>query len=367
MSEPALLADFQIARGSFSLGVTLRVEPGEVLAVLGPNGSGKSTLLGVLAGTLRPDTGRVMVADRVLTDCAAGAHVPTHARRVGLLAQDALLFPHLSVLANVAFGPRSTRTPRREAHRLAAEWLSEVDAGKLGDRKPHQLSGGQAQRVALARALVTDPALLLLDEPFAALDVDAAPALRGVVRRTLRARDDRAAVLVTHDPLDALVLADRLVVLADGGVIEQGPTREVLSAPRTAFTARIAGLNLISGTATDQGVRAADGAVVSGQRRPAVVLDQAAVAVFSPASVAVYGERPEGSPRNVFQARVSGVEPSGDVIRLRMAPVDGGPDWMSGMAADITPAAVADLAVEPGMSLWLAVKSTEVAVHPVAR
>ncbi|MGH3622591.1 MAG: sulfate/molybdate ABC transporter ATP-binding protein, partial [Sciscionella sp.] len=226
---PALRAEFGISRGEFSLAVDLGVERGKVLAVLGPNGSGKSTVLGVLAGTLRPDTGRVEVGGRVLTDCASGTHVPTHARRIGLLAQEALLFPHLSALANVAFGPRSMRTPRRTAHHLAAEWLSEVDASWLADRRPGALSGGQAQRVALARALVTDPALLLLDEPFAALDVDAAPALRGVVRRELRARGERGGVLVTHDPLDALVLADEIVVLADGAIVERGETRDVLS------------------------------------------------------------------------------------------------------------------------------------------
>lgn len=366
-AEPALRAEFAVSRGSFSLAADLHVEPGKVLAVLGPNGSGKSTVLGVLAGTLRPDTGRVEVDGRILTDCAAGVHIPTHARRIGLLAQDALLFPHLSAVQNVAFGPRSTRIPRRTANRLAEDWLSEVDAAGLADRRPSALSGGQAQRVALARALVTDPALLLLDEPFAALDVDAAPALRGVVRRALRARGERAGVLVTHDPLDALVLADEIVVLADGAIVERGATRDVLSAPRTAFTARIAGLDMVAGTACADGVRTEDGTVIFTSLGERVEVGDAAVAVFSPAAVAVYTKEPTGSPRNVFPARVTGVEPHGDVVRIRSEAPPGRPSWISTLSADITPAAVADLGVEPGVEVWLAVKSTEVELHPVAR
>ena len=235
----ALVAEMELRRGRFHLGVRVEAARGEVLAVLGPNGSGKSTLLDVLAGLTRPDRATVRVGDRVLLDSTVD--VPPHRRDVGLLAQNALLFPHLTVLANVAFGPRARGVKRAEANAIARHWLSEVDALEFVDRKPAALSGGQAQRIALARALAAEPALLLLDEPFAALDVDVAPALRGLVRRVLRTGKQLATVLVTHDPLDALVLADRVVVLSDGGIVEQGPTREVLSRPRTAFTARIAG------------------------------------------------------------------------------------------------------------------------------
>src|SRR6185312_16555671 len=196
-----------VARPGFTLDVALRVTPGEVLAVLGPNGAGKSTLLDVLAGLLRPDGGHVRVGDRVLTDVAARVHVPAHRRGVGLLAQQALLFPHLSALANVAFGPRAQGVPRRVAVARARELLGAVDAGALADRRPGQLSGGQQQRVALARALAAGPGLLLLDEPLAALDVDATPAMRALLRRTVR-DESRTTVLVTHAALDALVLAD---------------------------------------------------------------------------------------------------------------------------------------------------------------
>jgi len=353
-------------RGGFRLDVDIEAEAGEVLAVLGPNGAGKSTLLDVLAGLLRPDTGRLVVGDRTLDDTGRRTHVPPARRRVGLLSQDPLLFPHLTALGNVAFGPRALGTPRRRAEELARTWLSEVDAAELADRRPRQLSGGQAQRVALARALATDPALLLLDEPFAALDVDAAPALRGLVRRVLRA-GERQVVLVTHDPLDALVLADRVLVLDAGRIIEQGPTRTVLSTPRTAFTARIAGLGLVAGHACRNGLRTADGTVVMGTRGEPVEDGEPAVAVFRPAAVAVHLAPPEGSPRNVFAARVAALEPHGDVVRVRVLAAHAEREWVTGLTADLTMAAVADLALAPGDEIQLAVKATEVAVYPVVR
>ena len=211
---PGLDAAAVVRRPGFTLDVAITVDPGDVLAVLGPNGSGKSTLLDVLAGLLRPDAGHVRVGGRTLTD--SGVHVPPHRRGVGLLAQQPLLFPHLTALANVAFGPRAQGMSRRAATARARELLDAVDVAGLADRRPAQLSGGQQQRVALARALAAGPDLLLLDEPLAALDVDTMPAMRALLRRTIR-DSGRTAVLVTHAALDALVLADRVIVLSDGG------------------------------------------------------------------------------------------------------------------------------------------------------
>lgn len=344
-----------VRRLGFTLDVTIAAEPGEVLAVLGPNGSGKSTLLGVLAGLLWPDDGYVRLGDTDITE------VPPHRRGVGLLAQQPLLFPHLTALGNVAFGPRARGVRRREAEARARELLTAVDAEALVGRRPSQMSGGQQQRVALARALAPAPGLLLLDEPLAALDVDAAPAMRSLLRRVVRDRK-QTALLVTHTALDALVLADRVVVLCEGTVVEEGPTREVLSRPRSAFTARIAGLDLVPGVAVDGGLRTADGLTVVG--RAADVEDgEPAVAVFSPSAVAVYADPPSGSPRNVLPVRLAAVEPFGDVVRLRASPRRDGPLWTDGLAADVTPAAVADLALEPGADLWFVVKATEVAIH----
>lgn len=362
----ALTAAMSLRRPEFTLNVELAVDPGEVLAILGPNGAGKSTLLGVLAGLLRPELGRVRLGDRLLTDTATGVQVPAYQRRVGLLAQQALLFPHLSAAANVAFGPRCAGVDRREADRTARRWLSQVDVAELADRKPSQLSGGQAQRVALARALAGEPDLLLLDEPLSALDVNSGPAMRALLRRVVRDAG-RTTILITHHVLDALVLADRVLVMTDGAVVEQGPTRDVLARPRSAFAARVAGLNLISGTVCAGGLRTPDGTLVSGRQSEQPDAGVPAVAVFSPSAVAVFTNRPGGSPRNAVEVVLAALEPRGEGVRLRAVAPRGGPEWINGLAADVTPAAMVDLAVEPGASLWFAVKATEVVIHPGAR
>ncbi|WP_433034469.1 sulfate/molybdate ABC transporter ATP-binding protein [Actinomycetospora sp. CA-053990] len=361
-----LAARVTTRRGGFTLDVAVEVAPGEVVAVLGPNGSGKSTLLGTLAGLFAPESASVTLAGRVLTDTDDDVAVPVHRRRVGLLSQQALLFPHLTARENVAFGPRSAGQGRRAAGTVADRWLAEMGVAELADRRPAELSGGQAQRVAIARALAVEPDLLLLDEPFAALDVDAAPAVRAVLRRVVR-DVGQTVLVVTHDVLDAVVLADRLVVLADGEVVEQGPTAEVLARPRSGFAARIAGLDLVTGTACAGGIKAPDGTLVSGTASEPVDEGEPAVAVFAPRSVAVHRERPAGSPRNVVPVRLAAMEPQGEVVRLRAGASGRGPGWADGLAADVTPAAVAELGVEPGDELWFAVKATEVAVHPSGR
>jgi molybdate transport system ATP-binding protein len=224
--------------------VSLTVGPQETVAIMGPNGAGKSTLLAVIAGLLHPDSGSAEVDGRVLFHQAAGRSVWTapHQRGTALLAQEPLLFPHLTVLENVAFGPRSRGASRHEARKTARHWLRAVEAAELGGRRPGELSGGQAQRVAVARALAADPELLLLDEPMAALDIHAAPLLRRLLKRVLAGR---RAIIITHDVLDALMLADRVIVLEGGSITESGPTREVLQRPRSRFVAGLAGLNLV--------------------------------------------------------------------------------------------------------------------------
>jgi len=236
-----------------------------------------------------------------------------------------------------------------------------ADAAALEARRPAQMSGGQQQRVALARALAPDPDLLLLDEPLAALDVDAAPALRSLLRRIVRDRK-QTALLVTHSALDALVLADRVVVLTEGRVVETGPVRDVLARPRSAFTARIAGLDLVPGVVAGGGLRTADGTTVAGCL-DRVSDGETGVAVFPPSAVAVYAEPPSGSPRNVLPVRLAALEPVGDLVRLRAVARPGGPLWVDGLAADVTAAAMAELMVEPGADLWFVVKAAEVAIH----
>jgi molybdate transport system ATP-binding protein len=334
--------------------LSMHVDAGEVLAVLGPNGSGKSTAMSVIAGLLRPDTGTASLDGRVLFDVGrpgkSHAWVPPHARGVALLAQEPLLFPHLSALDNVAFGPRSGGQPRSRSRAVAEHWLGEVDAAQYADRKPAQLSGGQAQRIAVARALAADPRLLLLDEPMAALDVAVAPAVRQMLRRVLH---DRSAVIVTHDVLDALLLADRVLVIDGGHVVEEGPTAQLLARPRSAFAARIAGLNMVRGTLDGQGVRGADGSLVEGLAEQPIEQGDPAVAVFRPSAVGVYRQPPGGSPRNVMDVTITELEPFGEQIRLRTAR----------LSADVTATAVAELDLAPGTPVVFTVKASEVAIY----
>lgn len=341
------------------LDVDFTVDDGSVLAVLGPNGAGKSTVLQIISGLIGPDAGRVQLGARTLTDTQTGTFVAPHARGVALLSQQPLLFPHMSVARNVAYGPRCAGVPRSTARAAAQHWLTAVGAADLADRRPTQLSGGQAQRVALARALATDPELLLLDEPMAALDVTAAPALRRLLRTVLR-EQRRTAVVVTHDVIDALAIADTAVVIDAGRIVESGPVRRVLTTPRSDFAARLAGLNLISGTVTAPGILETSwNTSLSG--RGEVDLGAAAVAVFAPSAVAVHLDRPHGSPRNVFAVTVETMDVQGSVVRIRGGEL---PDGTAGPAADVTPAAVADLELHPGKAVYFAVKAQEIALHP---
>jgi molybdate transport system ATP-binding protein len=337
----------RLAERHFDL--SLAVEPGETVAVLGPNGAGKSTLLALAAGLLRPDAGRASLGDTVLFDTAAGAFTPPHRRGVSLLAQDALLFPHLTVLENVAFGPRSAGASKAESHAAARRWLDEVEASDLATRRPAQLSGGQAQRVAVARALASEPGLLLLDEPMAALDISVAPAIRRMLRRVLA---DRSVVVVTHDVLDAYTLADRVVVLDRGAIVEHGRTREVLQRPRDPFTAGLAALNLFVGVRTERGIRLADGREITGSVAEGLAPGAAATAVVRPSAVTVSVDEPADAA-NRMPGAVHDLEPRGDLVRVRAA----------GVAADVPPSLVADLDLAAGSPVWFAFEPGDVLVY----
>jgi molybdate transport system ATP-binding protein len=303
----------------------LRAEPGEVLAVIGPNGAGKTTLLAALAG-LVGHRGSVTVAGASWTDPPQ----PVRERSAGLVFQDQRLFPHLSALDNVAFGPRAQGVARAEAERRARTWLDRFGVGDLAHRRPHELSGGQAQRVAVARALVTTPSLLLLDEPFAGLDVGVATALRVELARHL-ASYEGVAVLVTHDAVDALTLADRVVVLDSGRVVQVGTPLEVASRPRTEHVARLVGLNVLH--------------------------DAGRVLAFGPGVVTVSLDEPVGSARHRWPGVVAQVAPHGGSVRLL---VTGDHD----LIADVTPASAEELRLVPGREVWLSVKESAVESYP---
>ncbi len=344
-----LEAHVVVQRGSLGVDVELSVGDGEVLAVLGPNGAGKSTVLRVLAGLLPPDAGRVVV-DQEVWD-STDRHVPPHQRSLGMVFQDHLLFPHLSITENVAFGLRSRGMRRVPARAAAGPWLDRVGLAGLGDRRPGELSGGQAQRAALARALVGDPRVLLLDEPMSALDARTRLAVRAELHRHL---GDYAgsAVLVTHDPIDAMALADRVVVVEDGRVVQAGTPAEVARRPRTDYVARLVGLVLLPGTGTGAQVALDGGGLVA-------IAEDAAGPVFvavRPESVALYLERPAGSPRNVWPLRLVAATPHGSVVRCDLT-------GEVPLTADVTATSFAELGLAPGADVWASVKASEVAVY----
>jgi len=344
-------ASVAVRRGSLDLQLDLAVADGEVLAVLGPNGAGKSTLLRVLAGLLRPDDGSVAVDGQPWDDVPAGTHLPAHRRALGVVFQDALLFPHLSVGENVGFGLRTRGMPKRTRHEAAVGWLERVGLAGLADVRPAQLSGGQAQRAALARALVGDPALLLLDEPLSALDARTRLVVRAELRRHLAAFGG-STVLVTHDPVDAMALADRVVVVEDGRAVQTGTPAEVSRRPRTDYVARLVGLSLLAGTG-DGGVVRLD---AGGEVAVAEDVHGPVFAAVRPESVALYLSRPDGSPRNVWPATLVGATPHGATVRCELA-------GEVPLVADVTATAFAELGLAPGADVWATVKASEVAVY----
>ena len=334
-----------VQRGSFRLDLGLTIHSGETVALLGPNGAGKTTALRALAGLTPLTEGYVTLHGRDLS------RTPPEHRPIGVVFQDYLLFPHLSARDNVAFGPRRHGADRRTAHAVADRWLERVGLAEHARRKPRQLSGGQAQRVALARALAVDPELLLLDEPLAALDARTRLETRAELHRHLAAHPG-AALLVTHDPLDALVLADRLVIVEGGRVVQTGDAATITAQPRTDYVARLVGLNLYRGRAEGTTVRLPDGvALVTASEEHGD-----AFVAFPPSAVALYASRPDGSPRNTWRATVTSVSRHGDALRIELA----GPP---AVAADVTPAAAVQLGLEPGREVWATVKATEVRAY----
>ncbi|CAN5785749.1 ABC transporter ATP-binding protein [soil metagenome] len=348
----SLDANVAVRLGALDLEVTLTVATGEVVAVLGPNGAGKTTLLRAVAGLVPLDAGRVVLEGRVLDDTVTGVRVPVEQRPIGMVFQGYLLFEHLSLTENVAFGLRSRGVPRSAARRRAGDWLDRVGLAELASARPGALSGGQAQRVALARALAPDPRLLLLDEPLAALDAATRVQVRSELRRHL-ASFEGTRVIVTHDPVDAMVLADRLVIIEAGRVTQTGTPLEVSLRPRSPYAAELVGLNLVAGVGEGDAVRLDGGhRVVVGERVRGPVL-----LTIRPQAVALYRTRPDGSPRNTWRAPVTGVEGAGARVRVELgAPLP--------LVAELTPAGLAGLGLDVGSGVWVAIKAADIGVDP---
>jgi molybdate transport system ATP-binding protein len=338
--------------GRLDLELELQVEAGQVVALLGPNGAGKTTALRALAGLLPLASGRVVLDRNVLEDAARGIRVPAERRPLGMVFQDYLLFPHMSALENVAFGLRARGRGRGEARLLAGAWLDRLGLAGLGDARPRALSGGQQQRVALARALAPEPRLLLLDEPLAALDASMRAEVRRDLRRHLR-EFPGASLLVTHDPLEAMALADRLVVIEGGRILQSGSAAEVTERPRSPYVADLVGVNLLRGQAREGVVELEGG----GRLLAAGGISGDVFVAVAPRSVSLWRSRPDGSPRNVWLGRAASSDLLGDRVRLR---VEGDPS----LVAEVTPAAVRELGLDEGAEVWVSVKATEVAVYP---
>jgi molybdate transport system ATP-binding protein len=351
-SPPLVDAHLVVDRGGFRLDARLTIAAGQVVALLGPNGAGKTTALRTLAGLEPLTAGHIRLAEQVLDDPDRRLWTPPERRPVGVVFQDYLLFPHLSALDNVAFGPRSHHVPRVPARTQAAGWLRRVGLAEYARHKPRHLSGGQAQRVALARALAVDPALLLLDEPLAALDAGTRVDTRAELQKHL-ADHAGATLIVTHDPLDALVLADWLVIIENGQVVQQGDATTITAQPRTEYVGRLVGLNLYRGHAVGHRVEVADDFALT-------IADSVhgdAFVAFPPSAVALYPQQPHGSPRNSWAATIAGIQRHGDNLRIQLT----GPITA---AADVTPAAAAQLRLAPGEEVWAAVKATETRGYP---
>ncbi|WP_419997648.1 ABC transporter permease [Streptomyces boninensis] len=346
----------------------LDLPPATTVAIVGPNGAGKTTLLRALLGL----TPRARADHLTLGDLDAAA-LPPHRRRISWVPQDGALFPHLTALANTAYGLRTQGVPKAEARHEAQTWLDRLGVGHLAQRKPGALSGGQAQRVALARALAARPRLLLLDEPLAALD----QTTRAHVRHTLRThlRDfPGVCLIVTHDPVEAVSLADQVLVLEDGRTIQQAPPTELTRHPRSPWVARMLGRNAWPGTVagngdgTDTGTALAitgtgtetGGTIITAdQNQPAAGEGTPALAVAAPEAVSLHRHRPtDASPRNVWPGTVRELTTQGSRLRVL---ISGSPD----VVAEVTPAAAAELGLAEGAEIWVSIKATEISLIPL--
>lgn len=358
MTVSQLAARIVVERADFTLDVDMVVEAGTTTALLGPNGAGKSSAIAAiagldLAGTLREPT-LIGLGNRVLTDVPHSVFVPPEARRIGVVFQDHRLFEHLTVSDNVAFALRSAGASRSESRRRATPWVALLGLEEFAQRRPSELSGGQAQRVAIARALASEPDLLLLDEPLAALDVTT----RSEVRRVLREQMESFAgprLLVTHDPSDAFLLADRLYIVEDGRITQSGSPDEIRRAPATPYVAALSGTNLFAGLAS------AGSVILTQHDHVITIADTAltgpALVTVHPTAISLHVERPSGSQRNTWLATVDLVEPLGDTVRVTLSgPIP--------IAVDVTPGAVTSLHLAPGSAVWAAVKATEVHASP---
>lgn len=351
-----LHAHVTIRRAGFTLEVQVEIPEGETIAILGPNGAGKSTLVNAVAGLLPLDDGEVVAGGAVWERPSEGVRLPPRARSIGVMFQSLLLFPALSALDNVAFGLRAQGVGRAEARRRAGAHLARFNVGDVALKRPSQLSGGEAQRVALARALAVEPAVLLMDEPMSALDV----AGRNEARRALRrALDDfeGAKAIITHDPFEAMALADRLVIIEGGRVTQEGSSSEMLRRPRSAYVASLAGINLLAGVVESGGrLRLSGGGGPLAIPADAAETGDVVLATISPQAVTISMAPTESSARNVFGGTVEAIEVFGRRARVSLT-------TEPPLTAEVTLEAIASLGITQGAHVWASVKATQIEVY----
>jgi len=345
-------ATFTSNRGTLHLDVDLQVQNGETLALLGPNGAGKSSLLRVLAGLQEIESGHIRLNDALVDGGPGAPFVPPESRNVGVVFQEHLLFPHMRVLDNIAYGLTSRGVTKKLARAAAATWLERLGMADHSNSRPDELSGGQGQRIAVARALATTPKLLLLDEPLAAADASARLALRRTLQTQIRSFAG-SCVVVAHDIRDAVALADRIAVLENGRIVQTGTTEQLGNKPASRYVADLIGLNCLRGTCAGNVLTVENGAtVIVGTKH-----DGDVIATVHPRAVALFRDRPAGSPRNVFKAPIVSTERALDCIRVQL----GG---NLPIIAEVTESAVRDLHLDERGEVWAAIKATEFRVTP---
>jgi len=355
-----LTARLERRLGAFHLRADFEVADRGTLVLVGESGSGKTTVLRLLAGLLRPDSGRVALAGRVWFDAASGVDLPSSRREVGWVPQDYALFPHLTVAENVAFGLQAIAAPRHLLRDRVDAALVRFRLVELAAQRPWQLSGGQQQRVALARALVLEPPLLLLDEPLAALDLATRRAVRGEVRRLL-ASLPCVTVFVTHSPREALVFGDRIAVLESGRITQQGPREELLRHPRSPYVAELMGLNLLRGRVV---AREAGGmARVECEGGTLTVSDpgdgEDLLLVVDPREVTLHLSPPGGSARNLVTGTIAEIVPQpplGDRLRVVL-------DSRPPLVAEITAGALASMGLKAGHAVVAVFKASGIRAY----
>jgi molybdate transport system ATP-binding protein len=344
-----LQARIHLSRPWLELHLSIEVPAGTTAVLLGPNGAGKTTAVMAIAGHIALDDGRIRLGERALDDPESGVFVPPPQRRIGVVFQDRLLFPTMDVADNVAFGPRSRGVGRGLARDAAVQWLDRLGLSGYAEHRPGQLSGGEAQRVALARALNSEPEMLLLDEPLSALDATSRPQVRRIIADYLNGFAGPRLV-VTHDPVEATLLGDEVFVVEEGALTQRGAPAQLRLRPATRYVADLVGTNLLTGVASDGRVD------VGGH-----VLQVAEAAtgpvrlIIHPRAVGLHPGPPAGSARNSWETRVTLLEDLGERVRLEVG------DPLP-LIAEVTPAAVSDLALTPGKQVWVSIKATEITV-----